>query len=105
MVNQHNFAVCRYCGESDPFELTVCTRFVNGKAETIEVCFNCYWIDKFRSETKEDGKILPESNSGRLQFPQPGLSDSGKTTQHSARARLQGSMAYLAGNKKTRKRQ
>ena len=61
MVNQHNFAVCRYCGESDPFELTVCTRFVNGKAESVDLCFRCYWREKFVHEAKEDGSALSES--------------------------------------------
>ncbi|MBN1156814.1 hypothetical protein JXA85_04300, partial [Candidatus Woesearchaeota archaeon] len=51
---------CRYCGESDPFKLTLSTRAVNGKAESREVCFNCYWLEKFEQEVREmrDGASL-----------------------------------------------
>lgn len=57
---------CRFCGESDPFKLTMSTRAVNGRAASCEVCFNCYWMEKFEQEVKEmeNGKSLRESEEG-----------------------------------------
>jgi len=48
---------CRYCGERDPFKLSIRTKFINGRVETIEICLDCYWLDRFRCEG-EDGNTL-----------------------------------------------
>ena len=42
--------VCIFCGESDPFKLTMSTRMINGKAVTVDVCFHCYYREKFEAE-------------------------------------------------------
>lgn len=51
---------CIFCGESDPFKLTMSTRMINGKAVTVDVCFNCYYREKFEAEVMgmRDGKAL-----------------------------------------------
>lgn len=41
---------CIFCGESDPFKLTMSTRMIKGKVVTIDVCFNCYYREKFEAE-------------------------------------------------------
>ena len=53
--------VCIFCGESDPFKLTMSTRMINGEAVTVDVCFNCYYREKFEAEVignMADGKAL-----------------------------------------------
>jgi len=54
---------CVFCGEKDPHKLTMSTRIVNGKAVTIDACFNCYWREKFMAGG-EDG-ILSEREADR----------------------------------------
>ncbi|MBU0477920.1 hypothetical protein KKC91_05080 [bacterium] len=57
-------AQCKYCGEKDESKLTMSTRVVNGKVETIDVCLACFWIEKSRAEGK-DGNKLSEQASER----------------------------------------
>lgn len=45
---------CRYCGERDESKLIMSSRFVNGRVETIEICFRCFWREDFEAEG-EDG--------------------------------------------------
>ena len=54
---------CVFCGEKDPHKLTMSTRIVNGKAVTIDACFNCYWREKFEAGG-EDG-MLSEREADR----------------------------------------
>lgn len=54
---------CVFCGEKDPLKLTMSTRIVNGKAVTIDACFNCYWREKFEAGG-EDG-MLSEGEADR----------------------------------------
>jgi hypothetical protein len=49
--------VCKYCGEADPLKITMSTRMIKGRAVTIDVCFNCYYREKFAAEG-ENGKAL-----------------------------------------------
>ena len=55
---------CKYCGERDSLKLIWSSRAINGRVETIEICFPCYWLDKFRSEG-ENG-ILPKGNAAAI---------------------------------------
>ena len=57
-------ACCQICGEKDESKLTMSTRVVNGKVETIDVCLACFWIEKSRAEGK-DGNKLSEQASER----------------------------------------
>ncbi|MBI5872311.1 hypothetical protein HZB88_04480 [archaeon] len=52
-------AQCRYCREGDESKLTMSTRNLNGKVQTIDICLPCFWLDKFKAEG-EDGKALSE---------------------------------------------
>jgi len=45
---------CKFCGERDESKLIMSSRLVNGIVETIDICFKCYWRDKFEAETKGD---------------------------------------------------
>jgi len=47
---------------------------INGEAVTIDMCFNCYWREKFVAEG--DG-ILREEGFERERLPEPGTSASG----------------------------
>ena len=53
---------CVLCGESDPLKLVISTRFVNEKALSVELCFRCYWREKF---LHEDGRMVSEELCGR----------------------------------------
>ncbi len=60
--------VCIFCGESDPFRLTMSTRMIKGKVVTIDVCFHCYYREKFEAEVignMGDGKALRENQYSR----------------------------------------
>ena len=64
---------CKYCGESDPYKLTMSTRIINDKAITTDVCFNCYYREKFEAEVMGnmgDGRILPKRKADRESFRQ-----------------------------------
>lgn len=51
--------VCRYCGETDESKLTMSSRWVNGKVETLDVCVRCFWLDK---SWHENGRAQSISN-------------------------------------------
>jgi hypothetical protein len=55
--------VCKYCGEADPLKITMSTRMIKGRAVTIDVCFNCYFREKFAAEG-ENGNSLREFEEG-----------------------------------------
>lgn len=59
---------CKYCGERDCFNLFLSSRLVNGKIETFEVCFSCYWLDRFRSEG--ENARLSEFEEGIFEEPE-----------------------------------
>ena len=61
--------VCKYCGESDPYKLTMSTRIINDKVVTTDVCFNCYGREQFVAEG-ENGRILPKRKANRKTFRQ-----------------------------------
>lgn len=54
---------CKFCNENDPLNLTMSTRIVNGKVKTAEVCFRCYWRERFMAGG-EDG-MLSEGKTNR----------------------------------------
>ena len=59
---------CKFCGESDPFKLMMSTRIINDEVVTIDVCFNCYYREKFIAEVignMGDGKALRENQYSR----------------------------------------
>lgn len=69
---------CCYCHEKDESKLTISTRNVNGKVETIDICLSCSWRDEFIHEAKGDGNALREEREragnktvsvGSLDFP------------------------------------
>lgn len=47
---------CLYCQENDESKLIMSSRLVNGTVKTIDICFRCFWLDKFRN--KEEGKEM-----------------------------------------------
>jgi hypothetical protein len=55
-------AHCKYCNEQDESRLIMSSRLVNGRVETIDICFRCYWRERFEAEG--DGESLRE---GELQ--------------------------------------
>lgn len=64
---------CIFCGESDPFKLTMSTRMINGKAVTVDACFNCYYREKYEAEVMGnmgDGKAL-RSEEGIFEEREP----------------------------------
>ena len=60
---------CRYCDERDGSNLIMSSRLVNGRVETIDICFRCFWLEKFKAEGEdiskgEDGEsILSEGEA------------------------------------------
>ena len=60
---------CKFCGERDESKLIMSSRFVNGIVETVDICFKCYWRDKFEAEAKGDmNGILSEGETvGRIE--------------------------------------
>ena len=59
---------CLYCNEKDPLKLNFSTRVINDKVKTIEVCFSCYWREKFVAEG-ENG-IQRKHTIGKTLFEQ-----------------------------------
>lgn len=65
-------AKCQFCNEQDESKLILSSRFVNGRVEHIEICFRCFWLDKFKAEG--DGKsILQERESFRRTNSERGI--------------------------------
>lgn len=60
---------CKYCGETDPFLLTMSTRMINGMALSFDVCFRCYWRDKFEAGVKEKIEVIGMQNRKALRSP------------------------------------
>lgn len=61
--------VCIFCGEADPFKLTMNTRMMRGKALSVDVCFSCRWREQEQAEVIEEQEEAMGMRDGRiLQF-------------------------------------
>ena len=58
---------CKFCGESDPLKLMMSTRIINDEVVTIDVCFDCYYREKFEAEA--NGNSL-QSEEGIFEEPE-----------------------------------
>ena len=43
---------CRFCKQRDEKQLTVCTRVIRGKIEHIDVCLDCWPVERAAWENK-----------------------------------------------------
>ena len=59
---------CKFCRESDPYDLTMSTRVINDKVITMDVCFNCYYREKLEAEVMGnmgDGRLVSKRKAKR----------------------------------------
>jgi hypothetical protein len=50
---------CKFCKETDESQLLMSSRLINGRFETIEICFKCFLFGKHKIES-ENGDLLSE---------------------------------------------
>ncbi len=43
---------CKFCKQKDESQLTVCTRVIGGKVEHIDVCLDCWPVERAAWENK-----------------------------------------------------
>lgn len=59
--------VCIFCGEADPFKLTMSTRMMHGKALSVDVCFSCRWREQEQAEVirmQDEGMLWEREREG-----------------------------------------
>jgi hypothetical protein len=63
---------CAFCGEENQEKLLLSTRVIGDKVEHVEMCFGCWWVERFEWEKKVE-------NESRIQRKELGKQNAERT--------------------------